>query len=181
MNNYQYQAIFTNSIGPATAGPATLTVQFAPAVSASPTNQIVDAGGSAAFTASETDGNPAATVQWQISTDGGATFHNLSNAAPYSNVTTLTGGTATLNIAAATASLNGDRYRAVFSNAVGPATTASAALTVDFAPAVVTSPTNQIVSPGGTANFAATEMNGNPAATTVQWQISTDGARPSKI
>jgi hypothetical protein len=64
-------------------------------------------------------GNPTVTVQWQISTDGGVTFTNINGA---------TGTSYT--IATTTLLENGYRYRAVFSNSLGSATTAVATLTV---------------------------------------------------
>ena len=135
MNGYQYQAIFSNAIGPATTAPATLLVGYAPTVDNDPVNETVDAGGNASFTATETPGSPAATtVQWQVSTDGGATFQALSDAAPYSYATNVVGGSSTLTITGADAGLNGYEYAAVFSNGTIPATTTAATLTVVPAP-----------------------------------------------
>jgi hypothetical protein len=58
-------------------------------------------------------------VQWQQSTNGGSTWHNI------------TGATSTsYTIIATTVSQNGYRYRAVFTNSAGSATTDSATLTV---------------------------------------------------
>ena len=76
-NGYVYRAVFTNSVGSATTAAATLTVQFAPTVTTNPANQSVNAGQTATFTAAAT-GNPAATVQWQVSTDGGVTYNNIA-------------------------------------------------------------------------------------------------------
>ena len=58
------------------------------------------AGQSASFTAAAS-GTPAPTVQWQVSTDGGATFTNLSGAT-----------STTLSFTAAQAQ-SGNKYRAV--------------------------------------------------------------------
>ena len=74
-NGYIYRAVFTNSVGSATTAAATLTVQYAPTVSKSPSNTTVTAGQTPTFTASAS-GNPTPTVQWQVSTDGGSTFTN---------------------------------------------------------------------------------------------------------
>ncbi len=78
-NANQYRAVFTNSIGNATSNPATLTVDFAPAVTSQPLSQTVTAGQTASFTAAAS-ANPTATVQWQVSTDGGATFQSIGGA-----------------------------------------------------------------------------------------------------
>jgi hypothetical protein len=56
-------------------------------------------------------GAPAPTVQWQVSTDGGTTWNSVS------------GGTKTTLSFAATLSENGWKYRAVFQNPGGSATT----------------------------------------------------------
>jgi hypothetical protein len=117
-NGYVYRAVFTNSVGSATTANATLTVRYAPVVSANPVSQTITAGQSVTFTAAAM-GNPAPTVQWQVSTDGGATYTNISGAT----------GT-TLTLTGVTVSQNGYRYRAVFTNSVGFATTTVAILTV---------------------------------------------------
>jgi hypothetical protein len=117
-NGYLYRAVFTNSLGSTTTAAATLTVQFAPAVTANPVSQSVSAGQSVTFTAAA-NGNPTPTVQWQVSTDGGATYTNIAGA---------TGTSLTLSSVAA--SQNGYRYRAVFTNSLGFTITAAAVLTV---------------------------------------------------
>jgi hypothetical protein len=115
-NGYLYRAVFTNSLGTATTTAATLSVQYAPTVTTNPTNQSVTAGQSVTFTAAA-NGNPTPTVQWQVSTDGGVTFTNISGATSTS-----------YTIASTTASQNGYRYRAVFTNSLGSATTTAALL-----------------------------------------------------
>lgn len=63
-------------------------------------------------------GAPTPSVQWQISTNGDATFTNIN------------GATSTTYSFTATASENGDQYRAVFTNSAGDATTLADTLTV---------------------------------------------------
>lgn len=161
-NGYHYRAVFTNSAGSATTASATLTVQYAPTVTTSPRSTTVNAGQTATFTVAA-GGNPTPTVQWQVSTDGGNTYANLS------------GATSTTLTVSATASQNGYRYRAVFTNSIGTATTASATLTVHYAPSVTSSPTSQTVTAGQSVTFTAAAV-GNPTPT-VQWQVSTDGGQ----
>src|SRR5882724_1744004 len=50
-----------------------------PTITTQPANQTVTAGQTATFTAAAT-GSPTPTVQWQVSTDGGTTFSNVSGA-----------------------------------------------------------------------------------------------------
>jgi len=73
----------------------------------------------------------------------------------------------------ATSSENGYRYRAVFTNSVGHATTAAATLTVTSAPSITSSPTSESVAAGSTASFSAS-ASGSPTPT-LQWQVSTNG------
>ena len=159
-NGNQYKAVFTNTLGTATTTAATLTVNSAPVITTNPTSQTVTAGATATFTAAAS-GAPAATVQWQVSTNGGVTFNNVAGAT-----------SATLSFAT-TAAQNGNQYKAVFTNAAGNATTMAATLTVNSVPVITTNPTSQTVTAGATATFTAA-VSGAPAAT-VQWQVSTDG------
>ena len=109
----------------ATTGIANLTVTttlgVAPAVTTNPISQSKAAGQTVAFTAAAS-GTPTPTVQWQVSTDGGSTFVNV------------VGATSTTYSFAVQASQNGNRYRAVFSNSQGSATTNAATLTANAAP-----------------------------------------------
>src|SRR5262249_58788266 len=107
------------------------------------------------------NGNPSPTVQWEVSTDNGATY------------TPVTGATADTLTFTAAANQNGNLYEAVFSNAVGSATTAAARLTVQTPPAITTAPSSATVTAGQSATFTAA-ANGNPSPM-VQWEVSTDG------
>ncbi|MGH7168703.1 MAG: beta strand repeat-containing protein, partial [Gemmataceae bacterium] len=161
INGDEYQAVFTNSAGSATTSAATLTVQYAPTVTTNPISQTVTAGGNVSFTALAS-GNPTPTVQWQISTDGGTTFSNISGATD-----------TTLTLTGVTSTMDDDEFEAVFTNNVGNATTSAATLTVQYAPTVTTNPISQTVTAGGDVSFTAS-ASGNPTPS-VQWQISTDG------
>ena len=139
------------------------TAQFAPSVTTQPASQAVPAGQTATFTAAAS-GNPTPTVQWQVSTDSGSTFSDITGAT-----------STTLTLSNTTTAQNGDEYQAVFTNSVGTATTNAATLTVStaqFAPSVTTQPASQTVTAGQTATFTAA-ASGNPTPT-VQWQVSTD-------
>ena len=107
MSGYQYEAVFTNGVGTAaTTTAATLTVQAAPVVTTNPTSQTVTAGNTATFTAAAS-GSPTPTVQWEVSTDGGTTFSDIS------------GATSTTYSFTVTAADAGNQYEAVFTNSVG--------------------------------------------------------------
>jgi hypothetical protein len=106
---------------------ADMSLPVPPSVTLPPTNQTVTVGQAATFTASAS-GTPAPTVQWQVSTNGGNTFSNVRDAT----------GT-TLTVPNVSTSMNGDEYRAVFSNSSGTATSSAATLSVTTLP----------LSPGG--------------------------------
>jgi hypothetical protein len=89
----------------------------APDVTTQPQSQVVTAGQSVTLIAAAS-GFPTPTVQWQISTDKGATFSNIS------------GATASSYTFTATAATNGQYFQAVFTNSVGSTTSAAALLTV---------------------------------------------------
>src|SRR5262249_25023366 len=105
-DGYQYRAIFSNSDGTATTAAATLTVEASPVVTTNPASQTVLAGQNVSFSAAAT-GRPAPTVQLQISTDGGQTYHNIPGA---------TGTTYSFTTAL---SDDGERLQAIFTNDAG--------------------------------------------------------------
>jgi hypothetical protein len=158
-NGKQYRAVFTNVAGSVNTTAAVLTVYFAPTVTTHPTNQTVNAGQTATFTAAAS-GNPTPAVQWQVSIDNGTSWSDISGAT-----------SATYSFTAQSTD-NGKRYRAVFTNSVGSATSNAAILAVNYSPTVTTQPVNQTVNSGQTASFTAA-ASGNPAPT-VQWQLSTN-------
>lgn len=158
-NGYQYRAVFGNGSTTATSSAATLTVLSHVAITTNPSDITVNAGATATFTAAAT-GNPIPAVQWQVSSDSGATFTNVAGAS-----------NASLSFSA-TAGQNGNLYRAVFTNASSTATTTTATLSVLSNVAVITNPVNASVLVGNTVTFTAA-ASGNPVPT-VQWQVSTN-------
>ncbi|MGD0404052.1 MAG: hypothetical protein ABSB66_12745 [Candidatus Acidiferrales bacterium] len=166
MSGNKYQAVFTNAAGSATSTAATLTVNAAntaPVITTNPANVTVTAPATAMFTAAAS-GTPTPTVQWQVSTNGGGTFTNVSGAT-----------STTLNITNTTNAMSGNKYHAVFTNTAGSATTTNATLTVNAgntAPTITTNPTNVTVTACATATFTAA-ASGSPTPT-VQWQVSTN-------
>ena len=164
-NNNRYRAVFTNSVSTAVSNAPTLTVAVsttAPAITINPANISISSGGTATFTAGAS-GNPTPTVQWQVSTDFGATYNNIAGAT-----------NPTLSFTANTSQHN-TLYRAVFTNSVTSATTSPAALTVSAttaAPLITVNPSDVHLSNSGTATFTA-GASGNPTPA-VQWQVSTD-------
>jgi alpha-tubulin suppressor-like RCC1 family protein len=126
----------------------TLSVHTAPVVTTNPVSQTLNAGSSVTFTAAAS-GFPVPTVQWQISTDGGTTFTDMS------------GETSTTLTFTAAPSHNGNQFRAVFTNVVSQATTTAATLGIrDFSISVTS---NSIAVPiGHSAGYIVrvTPLNG---------------------
>ena len=144
--------------------PAGAPVAEAPVVSTNPASKAVIAGETATFTAAAS-GYPVPTVQWQISTNGGSSWTNI------------TGATAATYVSGVASAIdNGYEYHAVFTNATGTATSTAATLTVNpkaEAPKITTNPAPKTVTAGESATFTAA-ASGYPAPT-VQWQVSTNG------
>jgi len=141
-----------------------------PSVTQDPSNQQVCVGSGASFSVSYSGGVPAPTIQWQVSTNSGSSWSNLSNAAPYSGV-----NTSTLNISTTTNGMNGYLYRAVLQS--GEAGVCDAAnsnagtLAVDPLSVGGSVAAPQTICAGNQINASLT-LSGN-TGTVVKWQKST--------
>jgi Tol biopolymer transport system component len=120
----RYRVAASNSAGTTYSNAATLTVNattVAPAFTTQPASVTITAGQDAQF-AVAASGTPVPTLQWQLSTDNGGTWGDI------------TGATGPLfNVVGATLANNGRQYRAVATNAAGSATSQAAVLTVQAA------------------------------------------------
>jgi hypothetical protein len=147
-----YPVTLTANNGISPNGSQTLTIQVnqAPAVTTNPSDQTVQPATSVTFLAAAS-GVPTPTVQWQRSTNGGASFTNIA------------GATSTSYTFTAVAGDDGNMYRAVFTNVVSTATTTAATLHVGTAPAF-TSANNTTFAVGTAGEFAIT-TTGVPSAT----------------
>lgn len=155
-NHTFYQAVFTSSAGSVTSNQAMLTVSAnTPTVTTQPADKSVVAGTDATFTAAATS-DPASTVQWETSTDGGNTFVEIPGAT-----------TGSYTVSAPSLDSNGNQYRAVFTNDGGSATTNAATLTV----------TGRV--PSAPGHFAAHQTG--LGQVTVSWTASTDAGSPATI
>ncbi|MBN8700136.1 MAG: T9SS type A sorting domain-containing protein [Chitinophagales bacterium] len=134
-----YTVNHNNGAGCVRQANITITVNARPEVTSQPVNVTLCAGTAASFTVAGV--GAGLTYQWQESTNGGASYSNLANTAPYSGVTT-----ATLNINPTTAAMNGYRYRCVLSGTCAPVGTVNisngAILTVNALPNVTVTPTS---------------------------------------
>lgn len=115
----------TNAAGAVTLASNGLAIvpAGAPEITVQPSNATAEVGQTAQFSA-ECDASPAATYQWQVSTDGGQNWANVAEGTGGSG----SGNTTTYTTEVLAADDDGDRYRCVFTNANGSATTAEVAL-----------------------------------------------------
>jgi uncharacterized repeat protein (TIGR02543 family) len=127
-----------------------ITADSAPVIDTQPADVAVTSGDTATFTAAAS-GFPTPTVQWQTSTGGGA-WGDIDGETD-----------TTLTVASTTAAMDGNRYRAVFTNAFGgsdhTATSESATLTVNTPSALHTVTFD---SAGGSAVRAQHVQAGDP-------------------
>jgi hypothetical protein len=169
----QFRAVFTNPYGTATSAAAALRVMTqtaAPSITTQPVNARVTVGQTASFSAAAS-GTPTPAVQWQVAAPGASAFADIGGAT--STTLAFTTGPAD----------DGKRFRAVFTNSAGSATTAEAVLAVTAtttAPTLTAEPQNATVAAGDAVTFTAT-ASGSPVPT-VQWQTSLDrGATWSNV
>jgi hypothetical protein len=113
-----------------------IVVQANPILSA-PSSVAVCLGGNTSFTSNVT--GTSSNGQWQISTNGGGTWTNISNTGVYSNVTSTT-----LSLTGVIAGMNGYLYRYTVVGPCGTVNSTSVTLTVNTPPTatVNASPTN---------------------------------------
>lgn len=168
-NRDELRAVFANQRGTAATQPVLLTVvsgYAAPTIDAQPANVTAESGASASFSASAL-ALPAATVQWEASSDAGATWANV------------VGATATTLTFTATASISGEELRAVFTNVLGSATTTVATLSVSGVlggePTITLQPQGQSIANGGAVPVTFSAAASGDPTPTVQWQVSLPG------
>ncbi len=106
------------------AGSAYIFTTPLPSITTQPTNQTdICPGNNISFSVA---GENIDSYQWQLSTDGGSSFNNITNGGVYSNATT-----ATLNITGVTLDMDNYQYQCVAINDNGNVTSDVATLTLD--------------------------------------------------
>jgi hypothetical protein len=104
--------------------------------------------------------------QWQVSTDGGSNWNNISNTAPYSNVTTNT-----MTITNPPAGLNNAQYHCLVTGSCGAVTSNAATLTVNGTVIISQSTATQTKCIGG--SFAPISVTASGASLSYQWYSNT--------
>lgn len=164
MTTTTYTVLGTAPSGCQTTAAITINVNQLPTITAPPASVSVCAGLPATFTATATGAGLA--YQWQLSTNGGTTWTNLTNVAPYSGATT-----GTLTVSPTATAMNGYRYRLVVTGTCPPAATSAAAvLTVKDLPVITYTPASPVC--GGIAGVSGTQITAGSAAPPIPGTIT---------
>lgn len=173
-NNHQFRCVVTGTCGNATSTAATLTVSSTITISAQPSSQTVCEATNISFTSGAA--GSGLSFQWQISTNGGATWTNISNGGVYGGATTTT-----LTITGVLPTQNGNQFRMVASNtSCQPGISNAATLTVNTFPTITTQPQSVQVCEGANVGFSVAATTG-VGTLTYQWQFSTNGITYNNI
>ncbi len=160
---YQPQVTY-GSDGPLTFEGAEIYATAVP----SPAPQWVLPGEAATFSVAASQIIGGSTLQWQVSTNGGATW---------SNDTADAGATTdTLTVSDPALTQTGDEYRLGITDPEGTVDTTPATLTVETTPppTITQQPSDATISCAGVPAILTAAASGTPTPT-VQWQLSTDG------
>jgi hypothetical protein len=165
LSGYSYRCVVTNGAGSTNSAPGTLTVNASPVAQTS-SQSIVQCSTEGTGSASAVD--PSSNYQWQLSSDNGVTWNDITDGTVYTGTQTYD---LTWNLST---SMNGYQYRFIISDPTSGCTTTSTGvdtLWVVGAPSTASvSPTNDKVCPGSNANFAVTDSTG----VSYDWQYSTN-------
>ena len=163
--NFNGSVDFTASVTPCTSPARTVVVtvnQPTTLNAALPANQTICTDKVATFTVAVTAGTGPHSYQWQVSTNNGNTFTNVTNGGVYSGATT-----ATLTITAPPVSMSGYVYRCIVSGAAPCAaqTSRAATLTVNPLPVIVISASPYTSLLPGLTTTISSNVTPNAAAT----------------
>lgn len=162
-----YRVVITGICSPAaTSSSVALTVNTAIAIASQPSAVTVCELDATSFSVTATGTNPV--YQWQVSTDGGTTWTNITNSATYSGATT-----AALGLANVSATMNQYRYRVVINGSCSSSTSNAALLSVNTAPKITAQPVATTLCEGQTTLLGITATGSG--ALSYQWQVSVGG------
>jgi hypothetical protein len=162
LNGKQYQVVVSGTCAPSASSiVSTLTVQNLPQITGQPSNSTICENTNTNFSVNA-GVTTSPTYQWQVSTDGGLTFNNVSGAV-YSGATS-----ATLTLTTTPFSYSGYLYRVVVGGACAPAVISSSALlSVQQNAIVTTGPSNVTACQNATVSFSVLASGYNLS---YQWQ-----------
>lgn len=158
IDNYRYRVILSGTCpSPVTSDAAIISVGAALNITDEPDDVLVCAGTPANLSVSTTG---AITYQWQVSTNGGASFGNVNGA-----------NAATLSFNSTTASQQGNQYRVVITGC-GPTDTSNiVTLSVNSPVSISSQPANTGICSGSDGSIS---VSATATGIAYQWQISTD-------
>jgi hypothetical protein len=160
----QYRCVVSDGSATVNSNAATLTVNDVVNISVQPSTQTVCSNaGSVQF--STIASGTGLTYQWQVSTNGGTSFSNISGA-----------NAATYTISSVTPSLSGNQYQVIVSGVAPCAaqTSTVATLTVNQVVAITAQPVAVSLCPAVSSN-ATFSVTASGTGLTYQWQVSTNG------
>lgn len=165
LNNNRYRCVVTGGGCNLNSTAAIFTVNTIPVVTTQPVAIYqVCAGQNATINLTAT--GTAITYQWQLSTDAGVTYANVTNGAVYAGATT-----ASLTITGVTAGMDNYKYRCIINGSCAPAATSNAStISIGNAVAITVQPVNKAVCTNSTASFSVTATG---TVLSYQWQVNT--------
>ncbi len=163
MSGNRYRCIVSGTCTPAVTSTAALLTVIAPVtVTSQPANAEKCSGSNATFNV--TGSGTGVIYQWQLSTDGGANWTNISGAT-----------NASLTINAVTTGMNNYRYRCLLSNSIciNPVASSGALLTVRQLPTVSlnAAPLTSLL-PGQTTTLTAVPSASTGGTLTTSWSLN---------
>ena len=168
-----YTASYTSPQGCTGTATSVITVNQLPAISTQPANVAASCPG---FNVTYTVGATGAglTYQWQVSTNGGSTWNNVTNSPlSYAGVTTNT-----LTVINPQASMDNYQYRVIVSGTCAPPVTSNAVTMRIGNPPTITSlttvPATPTICQNGSISMTVSAAGSPIAPNIYQWQISID-------
>lgn len=149
----EYSDVSGNLI-PTSFSNGSVTVYYSPAVTSHPSDRLVDQGANTNFSIGASGQGLA--YQWQVSTDGGYNWSNLSNGGHYSNVNSYY-----LNVNNVQYDMSGYRYRCVVSGTCEPSAFSNGALLSVRPTTINTSVAGASACPGTEFGVAVSATNFN--------------------
>lgn len=163
LNNYTYRCVVFNACKSLNSEPASIVVDPTVTILSQPLNRTICQGTNVSFSVTSVNiVNGSLSYQWQVSSDGGLNYSNLSNSTIYSGV-----DTKTLSLTSVPANLSYFKFRCVMN---GYCQTTGAELTVTPIATVNVSPKNVEICEGNNTSFT---VQANGVGLTYRWQVNT--------
>jgi len=164
MNDNMYRVIVTSTCGSAiTSLPVYLVVDERPEIITQPSDAVHCVGEIANFVV-DAGNTTGASYQWQISTDSGVTWNNLSESAKYFGVQT-----SNLKINGVINTMDGYMFRVIVNGTCTPSVTSNAVrLTVNTPPVITVQPSNASICENTSTSFSVTAAG---SGLTYQWYV----------